>query len=141
MTVSRRPVLPVGEPVPSAPRQARSIERRRRLVRAAQAGFADRGFGGASVEEDTSRAGGARGAFSLYFACKRHLLIELMNELLQRIESLELAPPEPPATRQWLRRFLIAALRTDRESRGTIRAWREAVAGDAALARMNRQVG
>jgi AcrR family transcriptional regulator len=130
------PVLDAGEGHPPAPRQARSIEKKRQLLEAARRVFANRGYDAASVEDITARANVAVGAFYLYFRSKRQLLVELMNLLLQRLQSLELTLPAGADVRRGLRTFLRAALRADRENYGVVRAWNEAASKDSELAKM-----
>lgn len=129
--------LDAGEPAPSVPRQARSLEKRRRLRAAARSVFADRGYAAASVEDITRRAGVAVGAFYLHYGSKRQLLVDLMNEVVRLIAELRLAPPRDAsvtAMRRGLDAFLWSALHTDRENYGVVRAWHEAVRGDPQLA-------
>lgn len=129
--------LDAGEPGPSLPRQARSFEKRKKLRAAARTVFAERGYAAASIEEITSRAGVAVGAFYLHYGSKRQLLVDLMNELIRHIAELGLAPPHDAsvtAMRRGLDAFLWSALRTDRESYGVVRAWHEAVRADPQLA-------
>lgn len=130
------PVLDAGEGLPPAPRQARSIEKRRQLLEAARRVFANRGYDAASVEDITARANVAVGAFYVYFRSKRQLLVELMNLLLQRLQSIELTLPTGADVRRGLRTFLRAALRADRENYGVVRAWNEAASKDSELAKM-----
>jgi len=137
---SRRPALDAGEGEPLEPRQARSIEKRARLCAAARDVFGARGYEGASVEEITSRAGVAVGAFYLHFRSKRQLLVALMNELLRRLDGLELTVPDQRDMRRALRTFLERALRADQENYGVIRAWNEAVSLDPAMAALNEAV-
>ena len=135
--------LDAGEPRPSLPRQARSLEKRRKLRRAAGAVFAERGYAGASVEDITSRAGVAVGAFYLHYGSKRQLLVDLMNELVRLIAELRLAPPRDAsvtAMRRGLNAFLWSALRADRENYGVVRAWHEAIQGDPLLAAQDAKV-
>ena len=130
------PVLDAGEGQPPAPRQSRSVEKRRRLLEAARRVFANRGYDAASVEEITAHAHVAVGAFYVYFRSKRQLLVELMNLLLQRLQSIELTLPAGTDVRRGLRTFLKAALRADRENYGVVRAWNEAASTDNELAKM-----
>jgi AcrR family transcriptional regulator len=125
--------LAVAE-LPAAPRQARSIEKRRRLLKAARALFGERGYEATSIEEITARAGTAAGAFYIYFRSKRQLLLILMNELLARLAAVDLTP------RGDLRTFLGEVLKADRENLGVIRAWQEAALTDAELGAMQREI-
>lgn len=135
--------LDSGETGPAPPRQARSLEKRRKLRAAARLVFAERGYAGASVEDITSRAGVAVGAFYLHYGSKRQLLVDLMNELVRLIGELRLDPPRSASAdqmRRHLRTFLRSALRTDRENYGVVRAWHEAIQGDPQLALQDAKV-
>lgn len=125
--------LAVADLLPQ-PRQARSIEKRRRLLDAARALFGQRGYEAISIEEITARAGTASGAFYIYFRSKRQLLLILMNELLARLAAINLTPSGD------LYAFLREALNADRESLGAIRAWQEAALVDEELAAMQRDI-
>ena len=125
--------LAVAE-LPAAPRQARSIEKRRRLLDAARALFGERGWEATSIEAVAERAGAATGAFYTYFRSKRQLLLILMNELLARLASIDLTPKGS------LRAFLGNVLKADRENLGVIRAWQEAVMADAELGAMQEEI-
>lgn len=131
--MAERVTLAVAD-LPAAPRQARSIEKRRRLLHAARALFGERGYDATSIEDITARAGTAAGAFYLYFRSKKQLLLILMNELLDRLGSLDLTP------RGDLRTFLLAVLSADRENLGVLRAWQEAALKDAELAAMQAEI-
>lgn len=135
--------LDAGEPGPTPPRQARSLEKRRKLRSAARTVFAERGYAGASVEDITRRAGVAVGAFYLHYGSKRQLLVDLMNELVRLMEELQLNPPRGASVarmRRTLHAFLRSALRTDRENYGVVRAWHEAIQGDPQLASQDAKV-
>lgn len=137
---SSPPVLDAREGKLPLPRQARSIEARRRLGAAAREVFAERGYDAASVEEITNRAGVAVGAFYLHFRSKRHLLVELMNQLLERLQRVDLTLSPSNDLQAALRQFVLATLRSDQENYGVIRAWMEAAAKDHELARMNDDI-
>lgn len=142
----RAPLLEVSEKSPSPPVQARSIERRRKLLAAGLRVFAAKGFEAASVEEITSRAGAALGGFYQYFSSKRQFLVALMNEFLAGLARLDLRPQitagasEAREPRAALRAFLAAAFRVDREYFGVVRAWQEATLTDRELARLEREI-
>ena len=140
MSPRAAPVLDAGDGHLPAPRQSRSIEKRRRLLDAARRVFADRGYDGASVEDITARANVAVGAFYVYFRSKRQLLVELMNVLLERLQNLELTLPAGGDVRRGFRTFLRAALRADRENYGVIRSWNEATSTDSELAKMHGDI-
>lgn len=105
---------------------------------AARSLFAERGYEAASIGGITARAGAAAGAFYTYFSSKRHLLVELMNELLARLGAVDLQPTAGgPAA---LRGFLARVLRTDLAHYGVIRAWQEASLSDPELAAMRTEI-
>jgi AcrR family transcriptional regulator len=127
----------LGEAQPGPPHQARSIAKRQRIMAAARQVFAKYGFDQASVESITSHAGVAVGAFYLYFGSKRQLLVVLMNELLEKLQGIDLSPPMSGDMQRSLKLFLRKILRTDRDNYGVIRAWQEAISADDELAQLN----
>ncbi|HEV3486592.1 MAG TPA: TetR/AcrR family transcriptional regulator, partial [Vicinamibacterales bacterium] len=134
------PALLADESLPAPPRQARSIEKRARLIDAARALFAEKGYEATSIGDITSRAGAAAGAFYLYFSSKRQLLLVMMSELLERLEQLDLRPADRANAREGLRRFLAQVFETDLQSFGVVRAWQEASLTDAELAKMRAAI-
>jgi len=136
----RAPVLRTGEKLLAPPRQARSLARRRRLLEAGRALLAERGYEATSIEQITSRAGTAAGAFYTYFRSKRQLLVVLMNELLERLSRLDLRPRGQATARDRLRDFLAAVFRADRQYYGVVRAWQEASLTDPELGRMRAAI-
>jgi len=79
----------------------------RRLEQVFQSGievFSQKGFHKASISDIVRRAGIARATFYLYFKNKRHLLSRLLGYLLQeldqRIKSIELGEGQPPPLEQ-----------------------------------------
>ncbi len=129
-----RPTLTGRETLLPTPQQARSIAKRRALLDAGRSLFAEKGYEATSIEDITSRAGTAAGAFYTYFRSKRQLLIVLMNDLLERLAATDLRP------RQDLRTFLAGVFRTDLEYFGVIRAWQEATLTDPELGRMGAAI-
>ena len=140
MRVSRAPVLRTGEELPAPPKQARSLEKQRKLLRAGRLLFAEKGYEATSIQQIAARSGAAAGAFYTYFPSKRQLLVVLMNELLQRLASLNLQPTGGNDVRIGLRKFLARVFRTDREYYGVVRAWQEAALSDAELGEMQRTI-
>jgi len=130
------PLLRSGEPSPPKPSQKRSIEKRARLLEAGRRIFGQKGYEAASIEEIAGRAGTAAGAFYQYFASKRQFLIVLMNELLEKLASLNLRPSGAGGIYE----FLAAVFRADMEYWGVVRAWQEAALSDPGLARMERRI-
>ncbi|MBZ5537603.1 MAG: TetR/AcrR family transcriptional regulator [Acidobacteriia bacterium] len=134
------PMLRTARPAPAAPTQARSTERRAKLLKAGRLLFGKKGYEATSIGEITSRAGAASGAFYQYFSSKQQFLIALMNELIERLSRLDLRPKPGGNMRTSLRRFLAAAFRVDSAYYGVVRAWQEAVLTDRDLGRMQRKI-
>jgi TetR/AcrR family transcriptional repressor of mexJK operon len=138
--VSRAPALRSGEEVPAPPKQARSLEKRKKLLRAARLLFAEKGYEATSIQQIAAKGGAAAGAFYIYFHSKRQLLVELMNELLQRLASLNLRPAGEGEVRTRLRKYLASVFRADREYYGVVRAWQEAALSDPELGAMQKTI-
>jgi AcrR family transcriptional regulator len=139
--VSRAPVLHTGEEQPAPPKQARSLEKQRKLLGAGRLLFAEKGYEATSIQEIAARSEAAAGAFYTYFPSKRQLLVVLMNELLQRLASLNLQPAGGgDDVRTGLRKFLASVFRADREYYGVVRAWQEVALRDAELGAMQRKI-
>ncbi len=136
----RAPLLGARDEHPPPPQQARSLEKRRKLLEAGRTLFAEKGYEATSIEEITSRAGTAAGAFYTYFRSKRQLLVVLMNELIQRLSSLDLHPKRSANLRSGLRSFLAGVFRADLEYYGVVRAWQEASLTDPELGRMQKTI-
>src|SRR4051812_15473821 len=66
------------------------------LLRAAEEVFAERGLGGAKVEEVARRAGVSKGAFYLHFESKEAALKELIESLVARCQSFFASPSAYP---------------------------------------------
>jgi AcrR family transcriptional regulator len=138
---SRAPVLRTAEEQPAPPKQARSLEKRKRLLRAGRLLFAEKGYEATSIQQIAANGGAAAGAFYIYFHSKRQMLVVLMNELLQRLANLNLQPTGGgDDARIGLRDFLVRVFRTDREYYGVVRAWQEAALSDAELGSMQRTI-
>lgn len=116
------------------------MARRQKIVDAARVLFAKHGYEATSIEQITTTAGMASGAFYTYFRSKRQLLLVLMDELLERLESLDLRPGDDAQVRNGLRRFLSAVFRADIDYYGVIRAWQEATLADPALGARAKEV-
>ncbi len=134
------PLLSTREKLPRAPRQARSLARRQKLLEAGRSLFSGKGYEATSIQEITSRARAAAGSFYLYFPSKRHLLVALMNELLQRLDGVSLSPQGGKNARASLPGFLATVFRVDLEYFGVIRAWQEATLTDKELGRMQAAI-
>ena len=133
-------MLRAGEEQPAPPKQARSLEKRKKLLRAARLLFAEKGYEATSIQQIATQGGAAAGAFYIYFHSKRQLLVLLMNELLQRLASLNLQPTGGGDLRIGLRKFLTSVFRTDREYYGVVRAWQEAALSDPELGAMQKTI-
>jgi len=134
-------VLRTAETLLAEPQQTRSVERRRKLLDAARTLFREKGYEATSIGDITSRAGTAAGAFYTYFRSKRQILVILINELVQRLSSVDLRPKGAAANvRTGLRRFLAEVFRADLEYFGVIRAWQEATLTDPELSAMHDEI-
>lgn len=129
-----RPSLLSAEALPRPPRQQRSLDNRERLKTAALALFGERGYERTSVGDIARRARLAVGGFYLHFRSKRQLLVVLMDDLLQRLEGLQLDLDTASDVRSGLRSLLARAFSVDLAYLGAYRAWQEAVLWDAELA-------
>lgn len=138
--MKRVPTIRTREQLLTAPRQARSLEKRSKLMDAARTLFAEKGYESTSIQDITTKAGTAAGAFYTYFRSKQQLLVVLMNELVQRLSELDLRPADAKNARIALSRFLADIFRTDIESFGVIRAWHEATLTDPELGRRRREL-
>ena len=136
----KRPTLVMTEALPAAPRQARSTDKRRKLLDAARALFREKGYDATSIQDITSQAGTAAGAFYIYFRSKQQLLVVLMNELMERLGALELRPQSGDDMQSALRDFVAEIFRTDLEHYGVIRAWHEASLTDPELRAMREKI-
>jgi AcrR family transcriptional regulator len=132
--------LLTDEDLPAEPVQQRSLEKRDRLKAAGLALFGEKGYEGASIDEMARRAELAVGGFYQHFRSKRQLLLVLMDDLLESLSRLDLRPKGSADIRSALRDFLARALSTDLKYLGAYRAWQEAIASDAGLARKEKQI-
>jgi AcrR family transcriptional regulator len=135
-----RPQLLAAEALPPAPRQQRSRRKRAQLLAATLVLFAENGYEVTSVEAIATRAGVAVGSFYQHFRTKRQALLVLMDELLERLEHLDLRPPRANTIRAGLHSLLHAAFSQDLAYTGAYRAWREAVLLDPSLMRLQQQI-
>jgi AcrR family transcriptional regulator len=135
-----RPDLLITEDLLAEPRQKRSIEKRVRVKKAALALFGERGYEATSVEAIADRAGLPVGGFYLHFRSKRQLLVTLMDELLRKLEALDLRPRSGSNVRDALRQMLAVAFAADLEYLGAYRAWQEAALSDSDLSRKQRKI-
>ncbi len=123
MVSTRPPELGVGD-------RAKQ-ERRRQIVAAAKAVFADAGYHGASIHAIIERAQIARGTFYLYFESKAavfdSILDQAMSDLRARIKRIEVEDTSAPAPQVQLRDQVVAIL--------------EYIVGDRALATLLLSAG
>jgi AcrR family transcriptional regulator len=138
--VRRRPNLLAGEDPAPEPRQQRSVERHRRLKEAALAMFGEKGYERTTVDDLARRARLPIGSFYQHFRSKRHLLLALMDDLVEKLGRLELQPGSMDDPRQGLRELLSRAFSTDLHYLGAYRAWQEAVLSDSELARKELKI-
>ena len=89
-------------------------ERRRQILAAAKAVFADAGYHGASIHAIIERAQIARGTFYLYFESKAavfdSILDHAMSDLRARIKRIEVEDTSAPAPQVQLREQVVAIL-------------------------------
>src|SRR5438105_12197107 len=87
-------------------------ERRRQILAAAKAVFAEAGYHGASIHAIIERAQIARGTFYLYFESKAavfdSILDQAMADLRARLHRIEVSDPNAPAPQVQLREQVIA---------------------------------
>jgi AcrR family transcriptional regulator len=98
----------------AAPGERAKQERRRQILTAAKAVFADAGYHGASIHAIIERAQIARGTFYLYFESKAavfaSILDQAMAELRARIHRIEVDDAGAPPPQLQLRAQVVAAL-------------------------------
>ncbi len=89
-------------------------ERRRQILAAAKAVFADAGYHGASIHAIIERAQIARGTFYLYFASKAavfdSILDQALADLRSRIHRIEVEDPAAAPPQVQLREQVVATL-------------------------------
>jgi AcrR family transcriptional regulator len=90
------------------------LERRRQILAAAKAVFADAGYHGASIHAIIERAQIARGTFYLYFASKAavfdSILDQALADLRARIHRIEVEDPAAAPPQVQLREQVVATL-------------------------------
>jgi AcrR family transcriptional regulator len=89
-------------------------ERRRQILSAAKAVFAEAGYHGASIHAIIERAQIARGTFYLYFESKAavfsSILDQAMADLRARLHRIEVGAPDAPPPQVQLREQVFATL-------------------------------
>jgi len=139
-TAPSRPDLLTHEKLGRTPSQQRSRTRRDALMLAALELFGRNGYEATAIGDIAARARTSIGAFYQYFRSKRQILLVLMNELLAKLEHIEMQPQGAPDLRSGIETVLRAGLATDLAYAGAYRAWREAMLSDRELAALDRQV-
>ncbi|MGE0869688.1 MAG: TetR/AcrR family transcriptional regulator [Kofleriaceae bacterium] len=103
---------PQAEPPDTGDRA--KLERRRQILAAAKAVFADSGYHGASINAIIERAQIARGTFYLYFESKSavfdSILDQALADLRARIHRIDVETPGAPAPQAALRDQVISTL-------------------------------
>jgi AcrR family transcriptional regulator len=126
------------------PRQARSIATRTQLLTSGRVLFGTVGYQAASVKDITAHAGLAVGAFYKHFSSKRHLLVALMKEQLQRLGAIDLRPdlryPASPRVRAALRIHFHHIFHDDVDFFYVARAWKEGEVADAEIGAMHADI-
>jgi AcrR family transcriptional regulator len=101
----------VSTPEPS---DRAKLERRRQILNAAKAVFAEAGYHGASINAIIERAQIARGTFYLYFESKSavfdSILDQALTDLRTRIRRIEVDDPAAPAPQIQLREQVVGIL-------------------------------
>ena len=135
-----RPEMLLTEKLARVPSQRRSRDKREAILRAGVALFERNGYEATSIGDIVKRAGTSVGGFYQYFRSKRQLLLVLMNELLQKLEQIEMQPSGQTDLRSAIESVLGAGLATDLAYAGAYRAWREAMLSDRRLAALDEKV-
>jgi AcrR family transcriptional regulator len=133
------PNLLAREHLATPPRQARSRGKRDALLKAGLELFARDGYERAGIGEISKRAGVAIGTFYQQFRSKRQLLLVLMNELLQKLNSIDMQP-QAGSIREAIETVMRAGLATDLAYAGAYRAWREAILSDRELDGLDKKI-
>ncbi len=99
---------------PLDPGERAKLERRRQILSAAKAVFAEAGYHGASIHAIIERAQIARGTFYLYFESKAavfdSILDQAMTDLRARLRRIDVETPNAPAPQVQLRDQIVATL-------------------------------
>ena len=136
----RRPDLLAHEKLGRMPSQHRSRATRDALLQAALQLFGSDGYEATAIGDIAGHARTSIGAFYQYFRSKRQILLVLMNELLAKLEHIEMRPQATRDLRSGIESVLCAGLATDLAYAGAYRAWREAMLSDRELAALDTQV-
>ncbi|MGI9018417.1 MAG: TetR/AcrR family transcriptional regulator [Euzebya sp.] len=90
----------MGQVQADGQREGRGLATRRTLVSAALELFAKQGVEGTSIDEITAAAAVAKGTFYVHFQRKQDVLLEWAAELVQAIDTADLAQHAPTALRE-----------------------------------------
>ena len=82
--------------IPPIPKSLKAQRTRQKILEAARAVFAERGFAKASAEEISTRAGVGYGTFYLYFTDKRQALHTILAEVDDKLYQLGQLESEKP---------------------------------------------
>jgi AcrR family transcriptional regulator len=134
-----RPNLLDGEDFPAPPRQGRSRTKRQALLNSALDLFGSKGYEATSIRAIARRSRVAVGSFYQHFRSKRQLLLVLMNELLQKLDRIDVQP-HGDTLRERIESVLRAGLATDLAYAGAYRAWREAILSTPELAALDEAI-
>ncbi len=126
--------------LPPEPAQKRSREKRDALLRAALELFGRDGFEATAIGAIATRARTAVGGFYQHFRSKRQLLLVLMDDLLRKLDRIDLQPAGAGTLRGTIETVLRAGLATDLAYAGAYRAWREARLSDRQLAALDQRI-
>lgn len=124
---------------PRVPRQARSREKRDRLLTAALALFGERGFDATTIDAIAERAGVSVGIFYSYFRSKRQMLLTLAEERLARIRLDVASLAGGPLTQERIGAMLRTYLVESRGYAGLHRARLELALSDPDVAAYDRR--
>jgi len=122
------------------PSQRRSRIKREAILRAGVELFERKGYEATAIGDLAKRAGISVGGFYQHFRSKRQLLLVLMNELLQKLEQIDMQPRGAGDLKSGIESVLRAGLATDLAYAGAYRAWREAMLSDRQLAALDERV-
>lgn len=119
---------------PRVPRQARSRDKRDRLLAAALALFGERGYEATTIDAIADRAGVSTGIFYNYFRSKRQILLTLAEERLARVRLDVASLAEGPLTEERIASMLQTYLVESRDYVGLQRARLELALSDPDVA-------
>jgi AcrR family transcriptional regulator len=102
--------------------------------------FGEKGYELTTVGDLARRARLPIGSFYQHFRSKRHLLLTLMDDLLEKLSRLNLRPGDMTDPSLGLQELLSRAFSTDLHYLGAYRAWQEAVLSDSELAQKQLKI-